>query len=222
MLARARGRVGVDGVPDLGAGRRAQIVAQAGIGGLGPAGDALQFVVVGVGEKTRAVGEGLGEAGRAEVVGFTEQDGGAEIGVAGEGGIRLEKAADERKVLGLELFLQGNRVRRDDQLALLIDGVDDAGGEVGEGFSDAGAGFKEERGVRFEDGGDGARHRLLLRAVFEGKSRVEPAAFGENLRGKLRRPARRRRRGGGLVVAESDHEAEELQPPAQATQGRRK
>jgi hypothetical protein len=25
-----------------------------------------------------------------------------------------------------------------------------------------------------------------------------------------------------LVVAESDHEAEELQPPAQATQGRRK
>lgn len=58
-------------------------------------------------------------------------------------------------------------MRGDDQLAFLIDGVDDAGREVGEGFADAGAGFKEERGVGLEDGGDGARHRLLLRAVFE-------------------------------------------------------
>ena len=151
----------------------------------------------------------MGEPGRAEVIGLAEQDGGAEAGVTGEGGIGLKEAADEREVLRLELFLQGDRVRGDDQLAFLIDGVDDAGREVGEGFADASAGFKEERGVGLEDGGDGARHRLLLRAVFEGKSRVQPAAVGENLRGKLRRPARRRRRGGGLVVAESNHESEE-------------
>lgn len=93
----------------------------------------------------------------------------------------------------------------DDELALLIDGVDDAGREVGEGFADAGAGFEEERLIGFERGGDRARHGLLLRAVFEIQARVEPATLGEDLRGQLRSPAAGRG-SGGVVVANSNHE----------------
>jgi type II secretory pathway component PulM len=63
----------------------------------------------------------------------------------------------------LQTLLQGAA----DASGLVVDRVDQPGQEVGEGFADAGAGFKKERGVGLEDGRDGARHRLLLGAMFE-------------------------------------------------------
>lgn len=105
-------------------------------------------------------------------------------------------------------------------MALLIDGVDDAGREVGERFADAGAGFEKEWLVGLEDGGNRARHGLLLRAVLELETGVEPAALGEDLRGELRSPARGRG-SGGLVVAKSNHESGERRRRRGARQGRR-
>ena len=62
MLPRAGGRVGADGVPHLGTRRRTEFVAQAGVSRLGPCGDALEFVVVRIGEEAGVVGKGVAVA----------------------------------------------------------------------------------------------------------------------------------------------------------------
>ena len=106
VCAGARGGVGVDHVPDVRARWRAEIVAEAGVGGVGPRGDALEFVVVGIGKETRAVGEGVAEARGAEIIRFADEHGGLEIGVAREVRRGLEEPAAEWKVAGLKLLLQ--------------------------------------------------------------------------------------------------------------------
>ena len=68
VLARTRRGVGVDGVPHFGARRRPEIVAQSGAGGFGPFGDPLEFVVIGIGKKGRAISERVAQARRAQVV----------------------------------------------------------------------------------------------------------------------------------------------------------
>ena len=93
---------------------------------------------------------------------------------------------------------------RDDQLAGLINGADDAGQEVGEGFADAGAGFKEQGGVVFHRGGYRPRHLLLLGPVLETQSLLQPAALGEQFRGENRCVADGWGRGAGFV-AEANH-----------------
>ena len=63
VLARAGGGVGVDRVPDFRARRRFQVVTQAGRGRFRPLGDALQFLVVGVGERAWCGRRAHGRAG---------------------------------------------------------------------------------------------------------------------------------------------------------------
>ena len=95
-------------------------------------------------------------------------------------------------------------MRRDDELAPGVDGVDKTGDEVGEGFADAGAGFEKERFVCFHCGGDGTGHFLLLRPVVELQSGLQPAILGEDFRSEGGRVAGGRRRGAGFV-AKADH-----------------
>ena len=82
----------------------------------------------------------------------------------------------------------------DDQLARRVDGVNEAWHEVGEGFTDAGAGFKEERFVALHGGGHGAGHGFLLRAMIEFEAGLQPAILGENFRSEGGRVAEGRRR----------------------------
>ena len=43
-------------------------MAQSGSGGFGPLGDPLEFVVIGIGKKGRAISERVAQARRAQVV----------------------------------------------------------------------------------------------------------------------------------------------------------
>lgn len=202
----AAGGVGGDGFPDLVGGRRFEFVAEAGVGEFGPLGDAEEFALFGMGEEVLFVVEGGGETRGAEVVGFADQYGGFEVGVAGELGGGFEEPAADREVFGFELFLEGDCVGGDDELAGAVDGVDDAGGEVGEGFADAGAGFEEERGVVAHRSGDGAGHLFLFGAMFERKRAGEDAILGKNVGGHFGRATAHRRRWRGVgVVAKADH-----------------
>lgn len=208
VFAGAAGGVGVDEFPDVGRGRGIKFVAEAFGGGGGPVGDAVEFGLFGGAEEVLFIAESGGEAGGAAVVALTEEDGGFEIGVGFGVGVGGKNAAAEGEVFAVNLFLEGDGVGGDDELAGLIDGVDDAREEVGEGFADAGAGFKEEGFVVGHGGGDGAGHGFLLGAVFELKGGSENAV-GRKERGRHGGGARRgRRRGEGVVfVAQADHGA---------------
>ena len=204
VFARAGGGVGVDGVPYLGTRGRADIVPEARVGLLRPVGDALQFIVVSIGKERRAIRERVAEARRAEVVGFADEHSGLEVGVAGEGRRGLEELPALREIARFQLFLQRDGVGRDDELAGGIDGVDEPGDEIGQRLAHARAGFEEEGLVGLHGRGDGARHRLLLRAVAQIEPGMQPAVLGEDLRGEGGRVARRRRRGAGFF-AKADH-----------------
>ena len=100
-------------------------------------------------------------------------------------------------------------MRGDNQLPRLVDGVDDAGQEIGEGFADAGAGLEQQRLVGLHRGGHRAGHLLLFRAVLELQSGLQPAALGEDLGGEFgRATGRRGRRSGVGFVAKANHETE--------------
>ena len=194
VLARTRRGVGVDGVPHLGTRRRPEIMAQSGSGRFGPLGDPLEFVVIGIPKKCRAISEGVAQARRAQVVRFPDEHGRLEFRVSGERGCRFKKSAALGEVARLELFLQGNRVRGDDQLARGVDRVNEARHEVGERFTDARAGFKEERCVVLHRRGHGAGHGFLLRPMIEGETGLQPAVLREDFRSEGGRVAGGRRR----------------------------
>ncbi|MCR6657148.1 MAG: hypothetical protein NVV63_15345 [Opitutus sp.] len=186
VLARTRRGIGVDGVPDFRARRRTQLVTQSGIGRLGPRRDALQFIVVGIGKETRAISERVRETRRAQVIGFSDQHGRAEIGVGFERLARVEQTSADRKIFRLELFLQRDRVRGDDHLPRLIDGVDDPRNEVGQRFADACAGLEEQGNVVGDRRGNGARHLFLFGTMLERETFVQPSALREDVRRQLR------------------------------------
>ncbi len=99
-------------------------------------------------------------------------------------------------------------MRRNDELARLVHGMDDPGQKVGERLPDARAGLEEQRLVGFHRGGNGAGHLLLLRTMLELQALVQPAALGEDFGGKLGRATRwRGRRGGVGVFVQANHEA---------------
>ena len=110
----------------------------------GPGGDALEFLVVGRGKQFVAALEGVREPGGAKVVGLADQKGRLEFGVGAELVHRFEQTPAQRQVLGLDLFLQRNRVSGDNHLPRLVHRVEDARHEVGQTLADAGAGFKEQ------------------------------------------------------------------------------
>ncbi len=203
VAAVAGGGIGVDPFPDGAHGGGGEFLAEAGFGVVGPLDDALEFVLLGGGEEIAFGGDGLAEAGGAEVVGFSEKKGGAKIGAVLEAGNGGEQLAADREVAVEDLFLEGNGGGGDEERAFLSDGVDDAGEEVGEAFSDAGAGFEEERLGGLHAFGDGEGHFLLLGAVFEVEDLLEFAAGGEE---RFHLAAEVRRGGGGAVfVLEADH-----------------
>ena len=208
VFTRARRGVGVDGVPDLRTRRRFQVVPQAGGGGLGPLGDALQFCVVGVGEERRAVGECVAEPRRAEVIRFADEHRRSKVGVTGEGGVGFKNAPADRQVLRFDLLLQRDGVRRHDHLPALVDGVDEPREEIGEGFADARPGLEQQRLVGGHGRGDRVGHLRLLGAVLQMQRGAELATLGENVAHLFAHP---RRLGAGVgggvgVIIQSDHE----------------
>ena len=78
----------------------------------------------------------------------------------------------------------------DDQLAALVDGVDEPGQEVGERFADARAGLEEERLVVAQGRRDRRGHLCLLRPVLQVEGRAELSGFGENLLCQFAHPGR--------------------------------
>ena len=180
---------------------------QAGLGGLGPFADALQFLVVGVGEQRAAVRQSVAQPGRAEVIRFADQHGRPKPGIGGEVGRGPEDFPANREILLLNLLLQRDGVRRDDQLAALVGGVNDARKKVGEGFADPGAGLEQQRLVIAHGGRDRLRHPRLLRAVLQVQRRAERSGFGENVPGQLAHPGRPGAgfRGRGGFVGQTNH-----------------
>ena len=87
--------------------------------------------------------------------------------VALERGGGGEELAAERQVVFLQLLLQRDRVRGDDQLALRVHRVDDARHKVREALAHAGARLEEQRLVAEIGGGHRPGHVLLLRAVLQ-------------------------------------------------------
>ena len=120
----------------------------------------------------------------------------------------FEQPAAYWEIAGFELFLQGNRVGRDDQLPRLIDGVDDSGNEVGERFADAGAGFEEQRSISRASRRRRRAPSVPVAAVLEPQPFLQPAAFGEDFCGECGRVADGRRSGAG-VVAKANHVSRE-------------
>ena len=86
----------------------------------------------------------------------------------------------DRDVLLDQLFLQIDRVRRDDRFLLLLDREKRRGHEVSERFADAGAGFDHEMPLLLERARDRGRHLLLLRAKFEIARLREQPVLREN------------------------------------------
>ena len=72
--------------------------------------------------------------------------------------------------------------------------MNEAGNEVGERFTDARAGFKQERRVVLHRRGHGAGHGFLLRPMIEFETGLQPAVLCENFRSEGGRVAGGRRR----------------------------
>ena len=169
-----------------------------------PGGNALELLLLGGGKQLLAGLHCMGQAGRAKIVGLADEDGGFEFRVGAKRGDRVKQPPAEQEVLGLDLFLQGNGVGRDDHLPGLIDGVDDPGHEVGETLADAGARLEEEHLVVGHRGGHCAGHLLLLGTMFQPEEVLQPPAFRERLCHQRRGLAGGGRRGAGFI-AEADH-----------------
>ena len=168
-------------------------MAQAIFAGAGPFGDTLQFRVLARGNQFLFVAQRVGETGGAQVVALADEDRGAEIGVAADRVVAGEDFAAKGQVLAVELLLQRDGVGGDDQLPVLVDGLDDAGEQVGEGFANAGAGLEEQGIIGGLSGGDRPGHGFLLRAVLQLELVCQDAVLGKQDRGQLRRA---RWRGG--------------------------
>lgn len=124
-------------------------------------------------------------------------------------------ASAKRKILGLQLFLEGDGVGGHDHLPLLVDCLNDAWEQVGEGLAHAGAGFKEQRKVVGQSARNCGCHLGLLRAIFESKRGLEDAAFRE------KRGRQHARLGGACgrcdgklrIVAQTDHTGGSVSDP---------
>lgn len=90
-----------------------------------------------------------------------------------------ERAADF-EILVSNLLLQGDGMAGNDAGAFSRDGVDKSGDEVGEAFTDAGAGFEEEGFAGFEGIGNRERHGVLLGSVVELEDSLQVTAFFED------------------------------------------
>jgi hypothetical protein len=135
--------------------------------GRSPRRDALELGVLGGGNELVFIAEGDGEPGGAKVVALAYEHCGFEVGVPFDGLGSGKYATAERKVFFVKLLLECDCVGRDDELAALVDGLNDARQKVGEGFADARAGFEKQGFVGGHGGGDGAGHGFLLGAMFE-------------------------------------------------------
>src|SRR5690606_5307797 len=103
----------------------------------------------------------------------------AKIGAVAEAGNGGKQLAADREVTVENLFLEGNGGGGDEERAFLGDGVDDAGEEIGEAFSDPGAGFEQDRLFGLHAFRDGEGHFFLLRSMLEVEDLLEFAAGGE-------------------------------------------
>ena len=77
-----------------------------------------------------------------------------------------------------------------DELTILVHRVDDAGNQVGEALADTGAGFEQQRAILGDRGAHGARHLLLLRAVFQFQDVAQRPGFREDVADKNRQARR--------------------------------
>jgi len=200
---RAKVLLAADLFPDGGVGLLEEIAERAVARGEAPLADALEFGVLDRREEVLRLREGAGEAGGAEeIVAALQQDG-------------LELARHdflhERNVLEHELLLQGDGVGRDDRLALRAERVEHGGDKVGEGFPDARARLDDDVGAAFQRSGNGARHALLLGAVFERCGAREDARLGKD---GLDLELERRRGAEFGIVAERNHRARLLENAA--------
>ena len=73
--------------------------------------------------------------------------------------------AQKRDVLADQLLLKGDRVCRDNDLLLVLDGGLDGRHQVGKALADARTGLDEQMSWPFDGSGDRPRHRELLVAV---------------------------------------------------------
>jgi len=85
-------------------------VAKPGFRFVGPVRDPQQLIVARVIEQAHAVRQGVGQARRAEVVRFSDEDRGDETRVARQLGRRVEQLPTKREVLRVDLFLERDRV----------------------------------------------------------------------------------------------------------------
>ena len=113
-----------------------------------------------------------------------------------ERGLELDRENffHDRDVLVQQLFLEVDRVRRDDRLLLFLDREKGRRNEVGKRFAHAGAGFDHEMALFFQRLRDSRRHRLLLRPILEVARLREQAVLAQ----KSPAPARQNRSRGNL------------------------
>lgn len=154
--------------PDLGVGFRGEVREAAVGGGAGPIAEAGEFRGLCAGDKFRGVLERSVEALGAEVVLAALDEHVLEVAP--------EQAAGDRKVLVEELFLEVDGVCADNHLGAAVEGVDDAGHEVGEALADTGAGLDDQVAASGECGCDGGGHLALLGAKLEVLGLGEAAA----------------------------------------------
>ncbi len=140
--------------------RLARQVAERAVGGpQAPVMDLLQRGLLGAGEELVRLLPGAGEAARAEVILPALEQRGLEL--------LVEQLLQDGDVLIDELFLQIDRVRGHDGLALGFQRVHDRRGEVGERFPDARARLDDEVPPVTQRPRHGGGHLLLLRAELE-------------------------------------------------------
>ena len=168
--------VGADGFPDGGGGREIEVAEGAVVGLEGPRAEAGEGVeVVGGVEEGGLSAAGLFVAAEAEVIGAALGEDGGEVQAGG--------AAEEGDVLVDKLLLEGDGVGGEEDLAFVLEGLLESGGEVGETFADAGAGLDDEVAVGGEGLSDGLGHVQLLGAWFVAGEVAGNGAFGAQQEG---------------------------------------
>ena len=122
----------------------------------------------------------VAKAGGAAVVAFADHERGFELSIALELGHGIEQLAANFEVFAADLLLQGDGMTGDDEWSLGIDRVDQPRHEVGEAFTDASAGFEEQRLIGLQRLRGAQRHGRLLGAVVEPEHSLQVPAFLEN------------------------------------------
>ena len=145
--------------PDFRIGLEREIAERSVFRPFRPLREAQEFGLLGGGEEFCRLLQGAFEAAGAKVI----------LPAFHERGLELDRQDlfQDRDVFIEQLLLQRDRLRGDDGFFLLLKRVKDGGHEIGDRFPDAGARLDHEMLLLVERLGDGARHLLLFRAIFE-------------------------------------------------------